>query len=450
MQESHEDAQVLQRAWNQTHGERLRELRRSRGLLQAELADRLEVPRSVLSNWETGARRPGPRYLDRLASVLSVALSNFHPAVAEPVERAHSVARTAPALDQHDQIRELAADAVSSIVTDEQRPEIDRFLRLVRVFERLEGAGAVPARRWAKTRVDADDYRARLQSLSGQNTETRDVAGRIGSQLAHAARKRLDLADAPLPSVEVLGEMFGVNVFRIPFAPAPGGRMRGLLVESGTVGANLLLNADLTAGSQRLVMADCVAQAILQPAGGVTVVASRPQRSRSNLRTAAEKFSRELAFPSRLADLQLGAVLTGLADRPDDESAGLVQSIVHLSQIYGVPPAMVEVATGRRLRPDQRKAIATDVLIGLQRVRRPRRTPPPDSSWTLTPEDVPQRLLQRLLDGIAGGAATLAGVAQLTGLAEMDLEALLAAFEAVDVDGLEANEWSDSWHVDVA
>ncbi len=55
-------------------GDRLRKARESRGLLQEQMALRLEVGRSTVSNWEKGTNRPTAATLDVWARVTNVPL----------------------------------------------------------------------------------------------------------------------------------------------------------------------------------------------------------------------------------------------------------------------------------------------------------------------------------------------------------------------------------------
>lgn len=55
-------------------GERLKELRRSRGLLQKELAGQLGVSRNTLASWEAGYRTPEMAAAQRLADYFQVSL----------------------------------------------------------------------------------------------------------------------------------------------------------------------------------------------------------------------------------------------------------------------------------------------------------------------------------------------------------------------------------------
>lgn len=58
-------------------GNRIKELRESRGITQAQLADRLNVTRSTVANWEAGNRLPDLSMLARLADELEVESSVF-------------------------------------------------------------------------------------------------------------------------------------------------------------------------------------------------------------------------------------------------------------------------------------------------------------------------------------------------------------------------------------
>ncbi|MGN9821918.1 helix-turn-helix transcriptional regulator [Streptomyces sp. SD11] len=57
--------------------ERLRHLRRKRGLTQSQLAALLGCSRSAVSTWETTGRLPLPNRLQHLASVLGVPVSDL-------------------------------------------------------------------------------------------------------------------------------------------------------------------------------------------------------------------------------------------------------------------------------------------------------------------------------------------------------------------------------------
>lgn len=58
-------------------GERIRQLRKSLGLTQAELAEQTEMDVKSVSRLETGVHAPSLDQLERLASVFQVTMSHF-------------------------------------------------------------------------------------------------------------------------------------------------------------------------------------------------------------------------------------------------------------------------------------------------------------------------------------------------------------------------------------
>jgi len=74
---------------------RLRELRRSRGLSQAELARQATITPSYVTRLENGSSAPNLDTLSRLATALGVALAELLPAVAptNPVDALRQQAR---------------------------------------------------------------------------------------------------------------------------------------------------------------------------------------------------------------------------------------------------------------------------------------------------------------------------------------------------------------------
>lgn len=58
-------------------GKKIKILRKVRGLTQEQLAEKLEVGRATISNYEIGRRMPHLKELERLANVLGVGLDYF-------------------------------------------------------------------------------------------------------------------------------------------------------------------------------------------------------------------------------------------------------------------------------------------------------------------------------------------------------------------------------------
>lgn len=57
---------------------RIRELRRERGITQAQLAALLGVQQNTASQWETGDRRPSSSILPRLAAALDCTIDELY------------------------------------------------------------------------------------------------------------------------------------------------------------------------------------------------------------------------------------------------------------------------------------------------------------------------------------------------------------------------------------
>lgn len=62
---------------NESIGKKIKALRKTRGLTQAELADRLGLERASISNYETGKRAPHLHQLEQISKVLGVSLEYF-------------------------------------------------------------------------------------------------------------------------------------------------------------------------------------------------------------------------------------------------------------------------------------------------------------------------------------------------------------------------------------
>ena len=74
---------------NESFGPRLAALRKSRGLTQIELAERLGVSQRVITYYENESPRPPTQYLPQLASALEVTIGElFGTAGTTPIDRA--------------------------------------------------------------------------------------------------------------------------------------------------------------------------------------------------------------------------------------------------------------------------------------------------------------------------------------------------------------------------
>ena len=60
-------------------GERLKTIRKSQKLTQADLAKMLNVAQSTVGNWESGTREPDVEMISKIAVVLSVPVDKLFP-----------------------------------------------------------------------------------------------------------------------------------------------------------------------------------------------------------------------------------------------------------------------------------------------------------------------------------------------------------------------------------
>lgn len=58
-------------------GQKIKILRKTRGLTQQQLADKLKIKRATISNYEIGRRSPHIKELEEIAEVLGVGLDYF-------------------------------------------------------------------------------------------------------------------------------------------------------------------------------------------------------------------------------------------------------------------------------------------------------------------------------------------------------------------------------------
>lgn len=435
-----QDVSAVHAVWAEPHGAVLMALRRSRGLRQVELAELVQVPRSMVSNWETGTRRPSLDQLQRLVAALNVPAVTFLAGVEAAGGEGPDGGRQVPG---------PLASALE-VVPEVERPDLARFLRQVRVFEQRGRAADMVARRWSSVRVLGQEAREELERVStfGQNAGTRQQSGIIGKRLAQTLRARLTLGEAPLPSTEAVAELMGVHVFRNTFGPTPSGRLSGVLIESETIGAAVLLNVSLTATWQRVVLAELVARAVLQVPGAMVSVASRPRTPvGNNVDVAAAAFASEFVLPAYVLDLDFELFRSRHRDMSTPD---VVRAVVGVARVFDVPASVVQRNAQVTLTPDEAHDINRAMNLARARSDPRREGQAKEVVRNVHPDDLPQRLLHQLLDAMDDGTASLGGVCELTGLAPADVEVLMQSQSTTVTREALDDQWSDLWRPDVA
>lgn len=76
---------------SETFGNKIKELRESKGITQTQLADRMKVSRSTIANWEVGNRLPDLSMLARLAKTLETEPYVLIDELSQPQEQANCI-----------------------------------------------------------------------------------------------------------------------------------------------------------------------------------------------------------------------------------------------------------------------------------------------------------------------------------------------------------------------
>lgn len=83
-------------------GQKIRELRKGRGMSQEGLAADLDVPANTLSRWETGTYKPTAKDLDAIARLFKVSITEFFPGMQSQATRVAALTSATGGLDDSD------------------------------------------------------------------------------------------------------------------------------------------------------------------------------------------------------------------------------------------------------------------------------------------------------------------------------------------------------------
>ena len=246
--------------WDASQGGALSRLRRIRGLRQAELAEVIGQPRTVVSNFENATRAPRLELLERLAEVLEVPVSAL---LSPEAGGAAAIGGTSG--------WEGLVVTLQPFVAEAERYRIERFLTQADVYARLTSGASCTMRAWSEVRQLAADSRAAISDAETTDAE----AEKVGRSLALRVRNAAGIGRSPMPPIAALADLVGVSIFIVPLSPGQEGRLRAALVERAGVGACVLVNAVLD-GSHRLhAISQLIGKALLQPAPATAWMATR-------------------------------------------------------------------------------------------------------------------------------------------------------------------------------
>jgi Zn-dependent peptidase ImmA (M78 family)/DNA-binding XRE family transcriptional regulator len=295
---------------------RLRELREAAGLTQGQVAAHLKLPRSAVSEMESGKR-----------DVLAVELFELARLLGRPVE---ALVAVEPAAEAGDVMMRALPASTSGV----PRPEIGTFFAACRLYHELE--------------AQAGD--ARPPAL---RAVAREVATfRQAQQLADEERERLDLGATPgRLLLDLLEERLRIKVIALPL-PAD---LSGCSVVSPVFGAAILVNRDQTGGRQVFTLAHeyfhlltarqfaaARAREALSVCGGQL---GRPASGKPKIEQLADQFAGRLLLPPAhfVERLQALRKADGTIDRLD---------LIEVARYFGVSVQAVFVGLARlRLVP---------------------------------------------------------------------------------------------------
>lgn len=361
--------------------------RENTGLTLAEVGLLLGQPHSVVSNWETGKRRPNSRQLIQLSAIYRMKLEQLLGAEAPP------------------------------------RPDFAKLL-FREAAERLDAKGKYEIYRFLTFLEDYGDFLERLNEPPGlmkspfsvtEGFATRDDIRRK----AEEARSFFRLGLGPIADLAGVADLFGITVYQVPLGQDLKGTVSGAFLPHDRIGFAILVNAQTTPGHRQFTLAHELAHALFHGDS------NRPYVSFYGRKIAQERFANafaaEFLVPSESLRASVEAV--GVEKVRDPEI------VVHLQRYFGVSYQMMLV----RLRAGGLAGAADlERLRGIHPVVLAEELgyPIDDEEWGQDPERwglarYPRRFRRLLRGALANGTISVGGAASLTGLAQEDIEELI-------------------------
>jgi Zn-dependent peptidase ImmA (M78 family)/transcriptional regulator with XRE-family HTH domain/predicted HTH domain antitoxin len=244
--------------------ERLVEARDLARFMQADVAAALGVSRTMLSYWESGARRPNDRQLVALSRLYRVEVARL--LGDEPLEDAKTAAR----MMFRGAEQELPAAAMRGL--REFEAFLDTYARLAEQLDfQIHGLTQSPF-------------------AMGGGYDTAEDARRKAEEV----RAHLRLGLGPIGDVDRVCELLGVTALRVPLGDDLSQTISGAFFAHPEVGFSVLINLQMTPGRRRFTAAHELAHALFHSnARYVLSFARKDPRERF-----ADVFAGEFLMPS--------------------------------------------------------------------------------------------------------------------------------------------------------
>jgi len=213
-------------------GRRLRIARDARGLSQQAAADAIGVPRTAITQMESGNRAVSTLELTKLSALYRRPVTYFleEAAPAEEEDVLVALHRVAPGLEQDPAVRD----------------QVDRCLSLCRDGVILEAIlGLAP-------RSGPPAYEMRVPRTVGEAIVQ-------GEQVAHEERRRLSVGNSPIPEVS---ELIGAQGIWAAGLALPN-HMSGLFMRHPSIGLAIIVNASHPRGRKRFSYAHEYAHSLM-------------------------------------------------------------------------------------------------------------------------------------------------------------------------------------------
>lgn len=366
-------------------GARLSKAREQAGLSQEEVAILLRQPRPVISNWESGSRRPNEQQLRKLSIIFRTELDELLGLNEYP----------RPEYEQlffRDAGDRLDADA---------KFQMQRFLGFLDDYGRFlaaldEPAGLCePPLTLREGRYSKDDVRRK----------------------AEEARSYFRLGNGPVGDLGALADVFGISVYLAPLGEDLNTTVSGASLIHPEVGFSVLINGQTTPGRQQFTLAHEFGHALFHR-GSVEI--SFPGR-----REGEERFADDFASEFLVPTFSLQSTLEGmgLASVEDPEA------VVHLQRYFNVSYLMIlnRLRAASLVSPENyerfREVRPVHLAEKLGYAIRQDEWSQDAERWGLA--RYPRRFLRLLRRAFAQQRITVSGAATMTGLAAEDIEELL-------------------------
>jgi transcriptional regulator with XRE-family HTH domain len=365
---------------------RLRAIRERSGFSQDDVARLTGQPRPVVSNWETGARRPNTHQLDKLAKIYRTPMAELLGGHSQP----------------RPEFQALMFRDAGDRLDAQGRFEIQRFLAFLDAYGGLLEALGEPAG------LSQSPFALHEGFMSKEDVRRR----------AEDARAYFRLGPGPIPSLDSVADVAGITVYRAPLGSDLLGTVSGAFLPHDRVGFSILVNGETTPGRQQFTLAHEIAHALFH--GDRIYVDYFGRRERAE--RFANAFAGEFLVPTHHLRATVEALGTSKLSDPE--------TVIHLQRYYRVSYDMILVRLAQanlilpddvpRLRDVRPVHLAARLGYGVE----------PDE-WAQDPEGwgltrFPPRLLRLLRRAHAEGKITIGGAAAMTGLAADDIEELLA------------------------